>query len=202
MLKTVLSVSGKPGLYKMISQGKNLMIIESLSDKKRVPAYARDKVISLGDIAIYTTGEEVPLYKVLNSIKEKENLQKISIDFSHATPVELRAYFAEVLPEFDKERVYPTDIRRLMNWYNILLDAGITEFDPPEEEAETKPENEEAPNEEEAQKPKEEIKKAKEEVKKATKTPKPAAPKITTPKSTATSKPPSAGKMRQRTKQK
>jgi len=201
MLKTVLSVSGKPGLYKMISQGKNLMVIESLSDKKRVPAYSRDKVISLGDIIIYAAGEDVPLYKVLNSIKEKENLQKISIDFSRITPDELRAYFAEVLPEFDRERVYPTDIKRLMNWYNILLDAGITEFDP-EEATETKPENEDTPNEEDAQQPNEEVKKAKEEVKKVTKTPKPAAPKITTPKSTATSKPPSASKMRQRTKQK
>jgi hypothetical protein len=195
MLKTILSVSGKPGLYKKISQGKNLLIVESLIDKKRIPAYTRDKVISLGDISIYTNDEEVPLYKVLNSIKEKENLQKILIDLAKATPDVLRAYLAEVLPEFDRERVYPTDIKRLINWYNILLDAGVTEFDPEEEETE-KPETEETDSEEEAKKPKE-------EVKKAAKPRQPAATKNpTASKKTATTKPPAAGKMRQRTKAK
>ena len=190
MLKKVLSVSGKPGLYKMISQGKNLLIIESLTDKKRIPAYASDKVISLGDIAIYTNAEEVPLYKILNTVKEKENLQKISVDFSKATPDELRAYFAEVLPEFDRERVYPTDIKRLMNWYNILLDAGITVFDPEEKEEETAVKEEGEPEE---------------EAKKAAKPVKKAAPKkVAAPKNTATptKQQPAVGKMTQRTKQK
>ena len=190
MLKTILSVSGKPGLYKMISQGTNLLIIESLIDKKRIPAYARDKVISLGDIAINTNEEEVPLYKVLNSIKEKENIQPISTDFSNATPDDFRAYFAEVLPEFDRDRVYPTDIKRLLNWYNILLNAGITEFDP-QEEADGKTEKEET--------------EPAEEVKKVTKAKKTATPqKTTAPKNTATPTQQRAatGKRIQRTKQK
>ena len=188
MLKTILSVSGKPGLYKMVSQGKNLLIIESLTDNKRIPAYARDKVISLADIAIYTDNEEVPLYKVLNSIKEKESIQKISLDLAKATPDELRAYLAEVLPNFDRERVYPTDIKRLMNWYNILLSVGITEFDPEEEVTET-PENEVSETE---------------DVKKEAKPKKTATPKATTPKKTATptKQQPAAGKIRQRTKAK
>ena len=108
MLKTILSISGKPGLFKLVSHGKNMLIVESLADGKRVPAYAKDKVISLGDIAIYTDETEVPLSKVLTSIKEKENGVKASISTS-AKPEELRAYFAEILPDYDRERVYPTD---------------------------------------------------------------------------------------------
>ena len=194
MLKTIFAVSGKSGLFKMISQGKNLMIVESLIDQKRIPTYASDKKMCLGDISIYTTDEEVPLYQVMNNIKEKENLHKIPIDCSKATPDELRAYLAEVLPEFDRDRVYPTDIKRLINWYNILFDAGITEFDPEEEKAETA---QAEPEEDDAKKPKD-------EVKKATVSSKPAAQKNTaTPKKmTTTAKAPAAGKMRQRTKQK
>jgi len=192
MLKTILSVSGKPGLYKMISQGKNLLIIESLTDKKRIPAYTRDKVISLGDIAIYTNDEEVPLYKILNKIKEKENLRQIPLDISKATPDELRTYLASVLPEFDRERVYPTDIKRLINWYHILLEVGITEFDP-EDEAMEKPED--------VSEPEDKIKKPKEEAK-AKKTA--TSGKVTASQKAAasTKQQPAAGKIRQRTKQK
>lgn len=129
MLKTILSISGKPGLFKLVSHGKNMLIVESLADKKRVPAYAKDKVISLGDIAIYTDEAEVPLHEVLTSVKNKENGQQASIPTS-AKPDELRAYFAEILPNFDRERVYPSDIKKLISWYNILIGAGITEFTP------------------------------------------------------------------------
>ena len=133
MLKKILSVSGKPGLYKLVSQGKSMLIVEALTDGRRMPVYAREKIISLGDIAIYTDGDEVPLYEVLNSVKAKEEGQAVSsIDASRATPDELRAYMAEVLPNFDRERVYPTDIKRLLSWYNLLIGAGITDFDPQE----------------------------------------------------------------------
>jgi polyphosphate kinase len=134
MLKTVLSVSGKPGLYQLVSHGKNMLIIESLVDKKRVPAYAKDKVISLGDIAIYTENEEVPLYEVLNNLKNKENGEKVSLNLSGATSDDLRNYFAEVLPDFDRDRVYPSDIKKLLSWYNILVGAGMTDFTPKEQE--------------------------------------------------------------------
>lgn len=132
MLKTILSISGKPGLFKLISHGKNMLIVESLADKKRVPAYAKDKVISLGDIAIYTTEAEIPLHEVLTSVKNKENGEKVSIKPS-AKPEELRDYFAEILPDFDRDRVYPSDIKKLLSWYNLLIEAGITNFTPEEE---------------------------------------------------------------------
>ena len=200
MLKTILSVSGKSGLYKMISQGRNLLIVESLIDQKRIPAYTTDKVLTLGNISIYTNAEEVPLYKVLNSIKKKENTQKIPIDLSKADPDELRTYFAEVLPEFDRERVYLTDIKRLMNWYNLLLDAGITEFDPEEEEEDVEEETEAVETD-----PEEEGKKQKDEVKKVSKPQKTAVRKnATTPKTAAApiKQQPAISKMRQRTKSK
>lgn len=107
-----------------------MLIVESLIDKKKVPAYAKDKVISLGDIAMYTEEAEVPLHEVLTNVKKKENGQKASLVPSKARPEELRAYMAEVLPTFDRERVYPSDIKKLISWYNILIGAGITEFTP------------------------------------------------------------------------
>ena len=143
MLKTILSISGKPGLFKLVSQGKNMLIVESLVDKKRVPAYAKDKVISLGDIAIYTDETEVPLHEVLTSVKNKQNGHLVSVKPA-AKPEELRAFMAEVLPDFDRERVYPSDIKKLISWYNILINAGITDFTPQEnaEEAEAEAETE------------------------------------------------------------
>ncbi len=141
MLKTILSISGRPGLFKLVSQGKNMLIVESLADKKRIPAYARDKVISLGDIAIYTNEEEVPLHDVLTKVKEKENGEKVSQDIISSKPDGLRNYFAEILPDFDRERVYPSDIKKLLSWYNLLISNNITDFAPEEEIKEEKPED-------------------------------------------------------------
>ena len=137
MLKTILSISGKPGLYKLVSQGKNMLIVESLSaDKKRFPAYSHEKIISLGDIAMYTDEEEVPLKTVLASIKEKENAAVASLDIKKASQDELRNYLGEVLPNFDRERVYTNDIKKLISWYNILIANGMADF----EDKETKEE--------------------------------------------------------------
>lgn len=132
MLKTVLSISGKPGLFKLINQGKNMLIVESLLTHKRVPAYARDKVVSLGDIAIYTTEEEVPLANVFKTIYDKEG--KVLDASLYKTEEQLRAFFAEILPNYDEDRVYATDIKRVISWYNILVNAGITDFVPEEKE--------------------------------------------------------------------
>ena len=134
MLKEILAVSGKPGLYKLVSKGNNLLIIESLVDKKRMPAYARDKVISLGDISIYTDEDEVSIGEVLTAIKEKEKGEKVSIDLSKAQPDDLRVYFTEVLPNFDRERVYPSDIKKVLKWYELLMANDITDFSKKEEE--------------------------------------------------------------------
>ncbi len=133
MLKKILSISGKPGLYKLISQGKNVYIVESLIDGKRIPTYPRDKVVSLGDIAIYTLNEEVPLAEVLTKIKEKEEGRKVSLT-KVAQPDQLKKFFEEILPDFDRERVYPSDIKKLIGWYNLLIDKGIVDFQIKEEE--------------------------------------------------------------------
>jgi len=124
MLKTILSVTGKPGLFKLISSGKNMVIVESLIDKKKMPIYARDKVVSLGDIAMYTIDDEVPLREVLTLIKQKENGAKASIAGS-AKPEELQKYLVSILPNYDKERVYNADIKKLINWYNLLIESDI-----------------------------------------------------------------------------
>lgn len=128
MLRDILSITGKPGLYKLVSRGNNMLIVESLLDGKRVPTYARDKIVSLGEISMYTMGEDIALSEVLTKLGEKEGLKVASIDPKKADNDELRDFFGEVLPEFDRDRVYPSDIRKLIQWYNILINAGITDF--------------------------------------------------------------------------
>ncbi len=122
MLKKILSIPGKSGLFKLVSQGKNMLIVESLIDNKRIPAYTKDKVVSLGDIAIFTDDTEIPLAQVLENLKKKENGAICSVDTKASNEV-LRDFMAEVLPEYDRDRVYPSDIRKLINWYNILVNA-------------------------------------------------------------------------------
>jgi len=136
MLKTILSISGKPGLYKLISQGKNMLIVESLVDKKRFPAYGNEKIISLGDIAMYTDTEDVPLKDVFLSMKTKENGEAVAMDLKKATSEELYSYLGEVLPSFDRDRVHLSDIKKLISWYNLLVKSGMTDFEEaPAEEA-------------------------------------------------------------------
>jgi hypothetical protein len=145
MLKEIMAVSGKPGLFRLVSKGKNFLVVESLADKKRFPAYARDKVISLADISVYTTESEVSVHNIFAAIKEKEAGKNISIDLSKAQQDELRAYFAEILPNFDRERVYASDIKKMLKWYDILIAEGLADFLEKEEtktESEVKPENE------------------------------------------------------------
>ncbi|EGJ72516.1 hypothetical protein Bcop_2363 [Bacteroides coprosuis DSM 18011] len=136
MLKTILSISGKPGLYRMVSQGKNMLIVETISpDKKRMPAYAADRIISLGDIAMYTIDSEVPLAEVFQAMKEKENGKAVTLNPKKASAEELKNYLEEVLPNFDRDRVYPSDIKKLINWYNTLIEDGLTDFIEEEKEA-------------------------------------------------------------------
>ena len=137
MLKNILSITGKPGLYKLVSQGNNMLIVESLLDGKRMPTYARDKIVSLGEISMYTMGDDIALSEVLTKLGEKEGLKTATIDPKKASNDELHAFFAEVLPEYDRDRVYPSDIRKLVQWYNILIGAGLTDFTAEEEGAET-----------------------------------------------------------------
>ena len=121
MLETILAISGKPGLYKLVSRGNRSLIVETLD--------ATDKVISLADIAMYTDEGEVPLREVLNSLKKKEKGQLSAFDYKKASREELASYFAEILPNYDRDRVYPADIKKLVSWYNLLVKAGMTDFE-------------------------------------------------------------------------
>lgn len=132
MIRKIVSIAGKPGLYKLVSQGRNMLIVEALATGRRTPAYAHDKVISLADVAIYTTEEDMPLGQVLEKVKEATNGQPV--DVKSYADADLRNYFATILPNFDQDRVYTTDIRKLFSWYNILIASGITEFVPAEDE--------------------------------------------------------------------
>lgn len=131
MLKGILSISGKPGLFRLVNPGKNMLIVESLSTHKRMPAYAHDKVISLADISIYTVDEDVPLSHVLEAVKAKTDCNPVDVK-ALGDDASVRNFFAEILPDFDQERVYTNDIKKLLSWYNQLLAAGITEFKEPE----------------------------------------------------------------------
>lgn len=133
MLKTILSISGRPGLFRLVNRGKGMLIVEELATGKRIPAYARDKVISLGDISIYTDEGDTPLGLVLEAVKTKADGKPVDIK-ALGKDEQVREYFGEILPSFDRERVYTTDIKKLLSWYNLLLAAGVTEFAPAEEE--------------------------------------------------------------------
>ena len=137
MFERILTISGKPGLYQLLSQGRNMFIVESIDTaKKRQPVYNSDKVVMLDDIAIYTDTEEIPLREVFAKILEKEN-GVLSFDMKMSTPEELVAYFESVMPDYDRERVYLTHIKKIYTWYNILVENGIQDFTAPEEEGES-----------------------------------------------------------------
>lgn len=144
MLKQILSISGKSGLFKLISYGKNMIIVEGLTDGKRFPAYSHDKIISLGDIAIYTYSEEIALSEVMQTIYDKNEGKALDAK-KYGDKASLFAFFEEVLPEFDQERVYPNDIKKVIAWYNILVGAGYTSF------KDESSEGDEAPTEEKAE---------------------------------------------------
>ncbi|MDX2444275.1 MAG: DUF5606 domain-containing protein [Bacteroidales bacterium] len=135
-LKEILAISGKPGLYKFISQGRNAMIVENIEDNSRTSAFATEKVSALEDIAIFTEEEEVSLRDVLKKIFEKENEGEA---ISHkANSQELKKWFEEVLPTYDKDRVYVSDIKKVALWYNLLCKMKMLDFTEDEEESKEK----------------------------------------------------------------
>lgn len=133
-LKEILSVSGKPGLFKTIAQTKSGVIIESLIDGKRIQAFASDKISSLGEISIFTTTEDMPLREVFRLIHEKSGDQPAPD--SKADDKTLKAFFETVIPDYDRERVYTSHIRKLVQWYNLLIANDINDFSAPVEETE------------------------------------------------------------------
>ena len=130
ILKDILSISGEPGLFKFIAQGKNAIIVEQLETKKRSSAYSSAKVSSLEDIAIFTEKEDMPLGKVFDLIHEKENGGP-AID-SKADTIKLKAWFEGILPEYSKDKVYTSDIKKVAQWYNILHNLNLLVKEEPE----------------------------------------------------------------------
>lgn len=129
MKETILAIAGKPGLYKLVSHGKNNLIVEALdATHRRQPAFGSDRITSLNDIAMFTDEEDVPLTDVLESMKNLEGGKKSSVDYKKASGDELREYFAKILPNFDRDRVQNSHIKKLIQWYNILVENGISEF--------------------------------------------------------------------------
>ena len=119
MKQTILSISGKPGLYELVSRGKMNLIVDMVdSSHKRIPVFASDRVTSLNDIAMYTDKDDVPLMKVFDALCKKEDGKVVSINYKKCSSKELRDYFAEVLPDFDRDRVHDSDIKKLFEWYN------------------------------------------------------------------------------------
>lgn len=139
MIRNILAIAGRPGLFKIVKQGKNMLIVSQLATGKCQPAYARDKVSSLGDISIYTVTDDKPLSEVFELIKAKNEGNKVDIE-AIGGDSEIREYFAGILPEFDNDRVYTADIKKIFSWYNQLIDAGITDFTDSDEAEETKSE--------------------------------------------------------------
>ncbi len=135
MLKGLLAISGQRGLFKLVSQAKNSIIVESLIDGKKMPAYATSRISALEDISIYTEDEDVKLFDVFKAIHEKEDGGQAISPKSSAN--ELKAYFEEVLPLYDKDRVYVSDIKKVLGWYNLLMDSKLFDPNAVEEEEQT-----------------------------------------------------------------
>ncbi|PLX19849.1 MAG: hypothetical protein C0599_10130 [Salinivirgaceae bacterium] len=136
MLKDILAISGEPGLYKLVSRNAKGVIIENLDTKKRMPYYNATKISSLEDIAIFTEDDDKPLNEILQAIKDKENSGP-AIDHKSAKD-ELIAYFKEVVPDYDEDRVYASHIKKIINWYNILQKHDLMDFESKEEKEEDK----------------------------------------------------------------
>ena len=130
MLQTILAISGKPGLYKLVSRGNNNLIVEAVDEThRRIPVFASDRVTSLADIAMFTDSEDVPLWQVLSNLRNLEEGKVSSLNYKKASAKELQDYFAQVLPEFDRDRVHNSDIKKLIQWYNIRVSNGISDFE-------------------------------------------------------------------------
>lgn len=127
MLREILAITGKPGLFKIVSQGNKMLLVEDLKSKKRFPAHTRDKVVSLGDIAMYTDSGDKPLGEILDLVYAHNDGKTIDVKQLVADN-KLRDEFEAVIPDFDKERVYNNDIKKLFTWYNILVEEGYTKF--------------------------------------------------------------------------
>ncbi len=140
-LDKILAIGGKPGLFKLVTQTRAGFVAESLLDGKKITVGLRSNVSVLSEIAIYTLEKEVPLREVFQNIKSKEKGGKTSVNHKDEK-IKLEEYFFEILPDYDEDRVYPSDIKKVVQWYNILHDNGINDFEEAEIESETSGEEE------------------------------------------------------------
>lgn len=132
MLREILSITGKPGLYRIVTPGKRTLVVEDLVSKKRFPLSQRDRVVCLADIAMYTEGEDLPLGQILDKVYAVEEAKPV--DVKALDNDGLREEFAKAVEDFDRDRVYPSDIKKLFNWYNLLIFQGFDKFAVEEEE--------------------------------------------------------------------
>ena len=128
MLKDILSISGHSGLFKLVAQSTKSIIVESLETHQKMPVYFSSKVSALEDIAIYTDDEEVPLAQIFEKIYKMENKGQTSVS-AKSSNEDIKDYFGDVLPDYDKSRVYVSDMKKVLNWYNILLSQNMLNFD-------------------------------------------------------------------------
>ncbi len=130
MIKEILAVTGKPGLYKLVSRGNKMLIVETLdAQKKKMPVYVTNQVVGLGDISVYTDdGKDIPLAQVFDNIGKAFELKPVDVDYKKATPEDIKDWMLKVLPNYDTDRVRVGDMRKMLQWYNILVNNGITEF--------------------------------------------------------------------------
>ncbi len=132
-LSKILSISGRPGLYKMVGESKNGLIVESLTDGKKFPVFTHERVSSLKEISIYTETDDISLRKVLK--KMEEVLEGKPVDNpKKASGAELKSLFEQVVPDYDQEAVYVSDIKKVFTWYNLLLEKDMLDFPDEEEE--------------------------------------------------------------------
>ena len=132
MLKGILAISGQSGLFKMVAESKNNIIVESLDNQKRIPVYSTSKVSALEDIAIYTETGDMPLKDVFKNISDKEEGGSALTHKSSAN--DIKAYFGEIVPEFDRDRVYVSDMKKVLQWYNVLQEKDLLDFSETEDE--------------------------------------------------------------------
>lgn len=135
MLREILSITGKPGLFKIVTHNGRMLLVEDIQTKKRFPVSPRDKVVSLGDVAMYTVGEDLPLPEIFERCYKVNEDKVVDVKAKQADGT-LTEAFAEVVPDYDRDRVYPSDIRKMFTWYNALVNAGFTTFVKEEKEAE------------------------------------------------------------------
>ena len=135
MINEILTISGKQGLFKLLTRGRGALIVENIDEtKKRMPIQATDKVVGLGDISIFTEEKEMPLRLVFQAIEDKVGKNPVEFDYKKSQDSDLVDFFGTIIPDFDRERVYPSHMRKIFTWYDLLVKYGENDFSNPEEE--------------------------------------------------------------------